>query len=163
EHDPEKSLPSDSIRGWTPVFRKDRAPPKSRRLRRGPRAGAAAVEVAAGAAARPPAPGRGAARRPPPPRGRLPPAPGRAARGAAGGGDGGGLAACLRGFFAGGADAFAPTFGLPALAAAAALGASLVPGSGFMMLTAGIDAAVGKSMLTTTLRWPGGPICCVAD
>jgi hypothetical protein len=25
EHDPEKSLPSDSIRGWEPVFRKDHA------------------------------------------------------------------------------------------------------------------------------------------
>ena len=31
-----------------------------------------------------------------------------------------------------------------------------MPGSGFMMLTAGIDAAVGKSMLTI-LRWPGAP------
>ena len=27
EHDPEKSLPSDLIRGWNPVFRKDHAPP----------------------------------------------------------------------------------------------------------------------------------------
>ena len=61
---------------------------------------------------------------------------------------GGGLAACLRDFFDGGADAVgACGFGF-ALAAEAAAGAGLVPGSGFMMLTAGIDAAVGKSMLT---------------
>src|SRR5580704_3573173 len=66
----------------------------------------------------------------------------------------GGLAACLRDFFDGGADAVAATgaagFGL------AAAGAGLVPGSGFMMLTGGIDAAVGKSMLTI-LRGPGAP------
>src|SRR5580704_18235880 len=57
----------------------------------------------------------------------------------------GGLAACLRDFFDGGADAVAAAgaggFGLAAVDAAPA-GVGLVPGSGFMMLTAGIDAAV---------------------
>src|ERR1700722_18925274 len=71
----------------------------------------------------------------------------------------GGLAACLRDFFDGGAAAVAAAgvdgFGLAADAGAAA-GVGLVPGSGVMMLTAGIDAAVGKSILTI-LRGPCPP------
>jgi hypothetical protein len=42
-----------------------------------------------------------------------------------------------------------------AAAAAATPGSTGPDGSGFMMLTAAIDAALGKSMLTT-LRGPGG-------
>jgi hypothetical protein len=44
-------------------------------------------------------------------------------------------------------------FGLAA-AAAATPGKTGPFGSGFMMLTAGIEAALGKSMLTTFLGWP---------
>ena len=68
------------------------------------------------------------------------------------------MATCLRDFFAGGADAVdaAGACGFGLAAAAAEAGAGLVPGSGFMMLTGGIDAAVGKSMLTI-LRGPGPP------
>ncbi len=46
-------------------------------------------------------------------------------------------------------------FGLAA-AAAAAPGRTGPVGSGFMMLTAGIDAAEGKSALIVTLRGPSG-------
>ena len=55
------------------------------------------------------------------------------------GAGGAGLAACLR-----------ERFGVSAGAwfAAAGGGVGLLPGSGFMMLTAGIEAADGKSMLT---------------
>ena len=67
---------------------------------------------------------------------------------AAGAAEGAGLAACLRGRFC--AAGVSAAGGGPAAAAAAGAGIApdLPTGSGFIMLTAGIDAAVGKSMLT---------------
>ena len=60
------------------------------------------------------------------------------------------MPACLRGFRADDADA--PGARGSATAAVALPGPL---GSGFMMLTAGIDEALGKSMSTATLREPG--------